>query len=65
VDFIIWLLLAMVYLALLVTVGLIVLRKGHTILFFVGIFVPLVWIAAVFLPPTSAASTAAARANLR
>ena len=64
-DFLVWLLLGFVYIALLVTLGLTTLRKGHTIFFFVGLFVPLFWIAGAFMPPTNAAQTASARSHLR
>ena len=64
-DFIVWLLLGFVYIALLVTLGLTTLRKGHTVLFFVGLFLPLVWLVGAFMAPTSAAQAASARSNLR
>jgi hypothetical protein len=61
----IWILLAVVYIVLLVSLGLTTLRNGHTFLFFVGLFLPLLWIVGAFMPPTNAAQTAAARSNLR
>lgn len=45
-----WLLGAL-YFVLLVTLGIISLRKGHWIMFIIGIFVPLFWIIGALLPP--------------
>ena len=59
-----WLVLAGVYLLMLVFLGLTALNKGHTVLFFCGLLVPLLWIPGALLPPTSAASASRARANL-
>jgi hypothetical protein len=47
-----WILFAAVYLAALVSLGITTLRKGHTILFVIGIFLPLLWIIGAFMPPT-------------
>jgi hypothetical protein len=58
------LLLCLVYIALLATIGLMTLRRGHTLLFFLGLFVPLFWIAGAFMAPTSASRAASARSNL-
>jgi hypothetical protein len=51
-----WILFAAVYLAALVSLGLATLRKGHTILFVIGIFLPLLWIIGAFMPPTPRAT---------
>ncbi|MEA2180355.1 MAG: hypothetical protein QOG77_3652 [Solirubrobacteraceae bacterium] len=64
-SFLVWLLLAVVYLLLLAVFGVTSWRRGHTVLFFVGFFLPLLWIVGSFMRPTSASSAAAARANLR
>jgi hypothetical protein len=53
-----WLLLGAVYFALLVSIGLICIRKGHWVMFVVGIFVPLFWIVGAVMPPTQAATAA-------
>lgn len=45
-----WLLGAL-YFVLLVTLGIISLRKGHWVMFIIGIFVPLFWIIGALLPP--------------
>ena len=60
-----WILLGIAYVLLFLFCGLYALRKGHTILFFVGFLLPLLWIVGAILPPTSAATTAQSRANLR
>jgi hypothetical protein len=45
-------LLGVVYFVLLVTLGIIAIRKGHWIMFIIGIFIPLFWIIGALLPPT-------------
>jgi hypothetical protein len=64
VSGLLWILFALVYIAMLVFLGLTTLRKGHTFLFFAGLFLPLFWIAGALLPPTSAAQASAARSDL-
>ncbi len=44
-------LLGVLYFILLITLGIISLRKGHWIMFIIGIFVPLFWIIGALLPP--------------
>ncbi len=39
-----------IYLVLLVTLGIISIRKGHWVMFIVGIFIPLFWIIGAVLP---------------
>jgi hypothetical protein len=39
-----------IYLVLLVTLGIISIRKGHWVMFIVGIFIPLFWIIGALLP---------------
>jgi hypothetical protein len=63
-DFLLWIGLVILYFVLLVVVGLTALNKGHTILFWVGLFVPLLWIIGAVMPPTNKAATANARARL-
>jgi hypothetical protein len=43
-----------IYIVLLVTLGIISIRKGHWIMFIIGIFIPLFWIIGALLPPTGA-----------
>lgn len=50
-----WLLLAFVYVALFVTLALTTLRNGHTVLFWVGIFFPVLWIIGALIGPTAGA----------
>jgi hypothetical protein len=44
-------LLGILYLVLLFVLGLTALRKGHWIMFIVGIFLPLFWIIGAVMPP--------------
>jgi hypothetical protein len=41
---------------LLVTLGLISIRKGHWIMFIIGIFIPIFWVIGALMPPTVAAA---------
>ena len=43
------------YVVLFVALGLTSIKKGHWIMFIVGIFVPLFWLIGALLPPTRAA----------
>jgi hypothetical protein len=38
------------YFILLVTVGIITIRKGHWVMFIIGIFIPLFWIIGALMP---------------
>jgi hypothetical protein len=40
------------YLVLLVVLGLTAIKKGHWIMFLIGIFIPLFWLIGALLPPT-------------
>ena len=53
-----WILLAAMYLMALFVLGLTTLRKGHTALFWVGIFLPLLWIVGALMHPTDSALAA-------
>ena len=57
---VLWLLLGTLYVVLFVMLGLATFRKGHYVLFFVGIIFPLLWIIGAMIGPTEAAETAAA-----
>jgi hypothetical protein len=48
---------AVLYVILLVTLGITSIRKGHWIMFIVGIFVPLFWLIGALMPPTMAAQS--------
>ena len=50
-----WLLLAVVYFVLFVTLALTTLRKGHYLLFWLGIIFPLLWIIGALMSPTARA----------
>jgi hypothetical protein len=53
---VIWFMLAVLYLSLLWTLGLTTLRKGHSVLFWVGIVFPFLWIVGAVIAPTPAAA---------
>jgi len=44
-------LLGAIYLVLLVTLGILSIRKGHWVMFIIGIFIPLFWIIGALMPP--------------
>ena len=50
-----WVILGIIYFVLLVILGVMSLRKGHWIMFIIGIFFPLFWIIGAILPPTESA----------
>jgi len=43
------------YVILLFTLGLMTLRKGHWVMFIIGIFIPLFWLIGAVIPPKAAA----------
>ncbi len=43
-------LLAVIYFVLLISLGVISIRKGHWVMFIIGIFVPLFWIIGALMP---------------
>jgi len=48
--------LALLYLVLLVTLGVMTIRKGHWVMFIVGIFLPIFWLVGALMPPVPAAT---------
>jgi len=46
----------LLYLVLLVTLGILSIRKGHWVMFIIGIFIPIFWIIGALMPPTQAAA---------
>ena len=56
-----WIILATLYLVAVFTLVLATLRKGHTVLFWVGIIFPLLWIVGALMQPTAEAVAANAR----
>ena len=52
------LVLAVIYIAMLVFLGVETIRRGHWLLFFIGIIFPLLWIVGALMPPTRRAMEA-------
>ena len=50
---------AILYIVLLITLGVMTLRKGHIFLFIIGIFIPLFWLIGAVMPPRPTAQPAA------
>jgi hypothetical protein len=50
-----WFGVGILYVVLLITLGIMTIRKGHWVMFVVGIFFPLFWFIGALLPPTRAA----------
>ena len=46
-----WVGLGVLYFILLVTLGIFSLRKGHWVMFIIGIFFPLFWLIGALMPP--------------
>ena len=46
-----WGLLGLIYIVLLVVLGVTSLRKGHWVMFIIGIFIPLFWLIGAVIPP--------------
>jgi hypothetical protein len=44
-------LLAAIYVVLLLTLGILSVRKGHWVMFIIGIFIPLFWFIGALMPP--------------
>jgi hypothetical protein len=44
---------AVLYIVLLITLGVMTLRKGHWVMFILGIFLPLFWLIGAMIPPTT------------
>ena len=45
----------LLYVILLITLGILSIRKGHWVMFIIGIFIPIFWIIGALLPPTRSA----------
>jgi hypothetical protein len=52
---VVWFILAVVYITLFITLALTTLRKGHDLLFWVGIIFPVLWIIGAVIAPTGRA----------
>jgi hypothetical protein len=55
-----WILLAVLYLVVFLSLGLATFRKGHYFLFWVGIIFPILWVFGALMRPTANAEAAAA-----
>lgn len=44
--------LGLIWFVLLVTLGIMSIRKGHWVMFIIGLFIPIFWIIGALLPPT-------------
>jgi hypothetical protein len=53
-----WILFSLLYLTALIVLGMSTLRKGHTVLFIVGIFLPVLWIVGALMGPSPRAAGA-------
>ena len=42
------------WIVLLVTLGILAIRKGHWVMFIIGLFFPLFWLIGALMPPTAA-----------
>jgi hypothetical protein len=42
---------AFIYIVLMITLGILSIRKGHWIMFIVGLFLPIFWLIGAILPP--------------
>ena len=51
-----WIVLVAIYVAALISLGAMTLRKGHTLLFIVGIIFPILWIVGAVMAPTPRAA---------
>ena len=56
-----WILFVVIYIAALVVLGATTFRKGHYILFVLGIFFPLLWLVGALIAPTDKAVAKGAR----
>ncbi len=52
----VWGLLGLLYFILMVTLGVMSIRKGHWVMFVIGIFIPLFWLIGALMAPTPAAA---------
>jgi hypothetical protein len=58
VSAIVWFLCAVVYIVVLVTLGVATLRRGHILLFIIGIIFPLLWVIGALIAPSPRAAGA-------
>lgn len=60
-----WIVVGLAYLAALLFLGLMALRKGHFICFLAGFVLPIFWLVGAVFPPTARAREAAQEADAR
>jgi hypothetical protein len=58
-SIVIWILLAIVYVTCWIYFGMATFRKGHYVMFWVGIIFPILWIIGSFMAPTPSAAARA------
>jgi hypothetical protein len=46
-----WVGLGILYVVLMITLGILSIRKGHWVMFLLGIFLPIFWIIGALMPP--------------
>ncbi len=51
-----WILLGIIYFVVLCTLGVATLRKGHFLLFIIGIIFPILWVVGALIAPTPRAA---------
>ena len=56
-----WALLGVLYFVLLVSLGVMSIRKGHWVMFILGIFFPLFWLIGALMPTVAAEESTEAR----
>ena len=49
-----WFGLGAIYIVLMITLGILSIRKGHWVMFILGIFLPIFWIIGAMMPPAGA-----------
>jgi hypothetical protein len=53
---VLWFFLAVVYIAVLITLGVATFRKGHLFLFVIGFFIPVLWLIGALIGPSPRAA---------
>jgi hypothetical protein len=53
-----WVVVGIIWLILFIFLGIRTLRRGHWIMFIIGLFIPLFWIIGALIPPTASARAA-------
>jgi hypothetical protein len=46
-----WFGLGAIYIVLMITLGILAIRKGHWVMFILGIFLPIFWLIGALMPP--------------